>query len=196
MGHDHFVNSTMDKITFKWQRQWHVTLPFLKIDMRHYDPPPFPSRAPCRAEKPRLSRARVWDPLLQTAPSHASNVMDSTSGPRPKPCRRRRENATLPTPWPNKPYYLLELTRLIGKVHHGGMNRRSYLNGMGAVTPGREKGKIPSEQGRIRLCRGIAHEVLNSNAFFLLFKLIHVYYREATWKATLTDHQNPPYRHA
>ena len=41
MGHGHFLNSTGDKGGIKRQR--HVTLAFLKIDMRHQDPP---SRAP------------------------------------------------------------------------------------------------------------------------------------------------------
>ena len=36
--HAHFLNSTCD--TGENKRQRHVTLPFLKIDMGHGDPPP------------------------------------------------------------------------------------------------------------------------------------------------------------
>ena len=43
MRHAHFLNSTCDMEENKRQR--HVTLPFLKMDMRHRDPPPL-SRAP------------------------------------------------------------------------------------------------------------------------------------------------------
>ena len=41
MGHGHFLNSTGNKGNIKRQRL--ATLAFLKIDMRHQDPP---SRAP------------------------------------------------------------------------------------------------------------------------------------------------------
>ena len=44
MRHAHFLNLTCDKEENKRQR--HVTLSFLKFDMRHGDPP---SRAPCMA---------------------------------------------------------------------------------------------------------------------------------------------------
>ena len=45
MGHAHFLNSTCDMEENKRQR--HVTLPFLKIDMRHGE---FPSRAPIHSQ--------------------------------------------------------------------------------------------------------------------------------------------------
>ena len=44
MGHSDFLNSTCDIEENKRQR--HATLPFLKIDTQHWDPPP-PSKGPC-----------------------------------------------------------------------------------------------------------------------------------------------------
>ena len=44
MGCGHFLNSTGDKRNFRQQR--HATLPFLKINMPHKDPPSPTSRAP------------------------------------------------------------------------------------------------------------------------------------------------------
>ena len=42
--HGYILHSTCDMVENKRQR--HATLPSLKIDMRHRDPPPPPSRAP------------------------------------------------------------------------------------------------------------------------------------------------------
>ena len=65
MGHCKFLNLTGGMGNNKRQR--HVTLAFLKIDMRHQD---LPSRAPLRLEKEALGSANLnincWEGQLES----------------------------------------------------------------------------------------------------------------------------------